>query len=651
MTHAADATMLPDPPPEPARPPGRLARALARLHPAYLAWAIPGPIFHKEMWMVGRRSGTYTIRGLYTLALLGLVSMVYVGMRLEGGGGSTESLQRYQTIAPTIAYSAAWFQFFALSVAAIIFAAPAICDEKRSGTLGTLLTTPLTSWQILLGKLLATSTQLIVLALISAPILLALRLFGGVTAEFVLGSQCLTISAGLLAASLALFASIGAQRSATAAGFALVMFLALLGLGPLLLWGVQSTGRPVPPEYYIISSPIAGMAMLYQELRPGTMPAGVARVGWVGGTLFSLALAVLLFGASTFRLRRVMRREGDGGATIPAPAAAPAATPRTSASTPPTTTEQHAASPAAPPVEPIASVVPDHAATLRTRAASREVSDRPIFWREFRQPFFRAPWQAWAASIVSGVLLLFIYGRVGFDDLGDEILQYPLAVIGTLLLMLLAIFMSTSLVSGERESRTWDALLASPLSAWEIVSQKFAGSLRKLGFVLGVIAAHFLLMSLLLRIHPLTLVLLPLALIPPMLAVSATGVMFSTLLTKSVRAAAANFALWVGVWGGLPMLAAISTLGLRNGEDEIISVAMFPNPMGMAVVTLTGLVEMSSNLGSSRMLRFDYYGLGRMHLIGFSLLLILYAGLYLFVTWLALYLGALRIASQTGRAR
>jgi ABC-type transport system involved in multi-copper enzyme maturation permease subunit len=641
--------------PEPARPPGRLARALARLHPAYLAWAIPGPIFHKEMWMVGRRSGTYVIRGLYTLALLGLVSMVYIGMRLEGGGGSTESLQRYQTIAPTIAYTAAWFQFFALSVAAIIFAAPAICDEKRSGTLGTLLTTPLTSWQITLGKLLATSTQLIVLALISAPILLALRLFGGVTAEFVLGSQCLTISAGLLAASLALFASIGAQRSATAAGFALVMFLGLLGLGPLLLWGVQSTGRPVPPEHYIISSPIAGMAMLYQEIRPGTMPAGVARIGWVGGSLFSLSLAALLFGATTFRLRRVMRREGDAGTPTPAPAAppaAPAVAPADSASTPPTSTDQAATPPQALPVEPTASVASDPAAgTIRTRAASREVGDRPIFWREFRQPFFRAPWQAWAASIVTGVLLLFIYGRVGFDDLGDEILQYPLAVIGTLLLMLLAIFMSTSLISGERESRTWDALLASPLSAWEIVSQKFAGSLRKLGFVLGVIAAHFLLMSLLLHIHPLTLVLLPLAILPPVLAVSATGVMFSTLLAKSVRAAAANFALWIGVWGGLPMLAAISTLGLRGGEDQIISIAMFPNPMGMTVVTLTGLVEMPSNWDSSRMLRFEYYGLGRMSLAGFSLLLVLYAGLYLFVTWLALYLGALRIARQTGRAR
>ncbi|MDX2131098.1 MAG: ABC transporter permease subunit [Planctomycetota bacterium] len=674
-------TQAPTAPAPPAAVPRRSrgARLFAALHPSYLAWAIPGPIFHKEMWMAGRRGGTYAIRALYTGALLAIVALTFVSMRPWGGGSTTARLQQIQGVAPSIAFGAAWFQFFALALAAIIFAAPSICDEKRAGTLGTLLTTPLRAWQIVLGKLASTCTQLVILALVSAPVLLALRLFGGVTAEFVLGSQCVTIATALLAANIALYVSIGAKRAPAAAGTALVLFFVSLGAGPLLLWGVTSIDLPagvaarllsgcvpgtgpllapiiegvlrrlsgaVGPGAYLFSTPVVGMSMLYQELRPGMLPAWTTRAGWLAGTAFGLAGSAVLFFASTFRLRRVLRAESDGGAPIPAPA--PSRTARPGAQPPPLpgpaggawTLQTGAASPPTRPHE-----------AVRVRGWSREVGDHPVFWREFRQPLFRSSVQRLLAIGFLSVLLLFVYWRVGWDNLGEQAVQMPVGTLGTLMLVLLGIFSSSALIAGERESRTWEALLASPLSAWEIVTQKFLGSLRKAWLVLGTLTAHFVLMTLLFRVHPLTIVFLAFAVIPPLLGVTATGVLFSTVLPKSVRAAAANFALWVGVWAALPLVVGIASAGIGRA-DTMISIAMFPNPVGMTAVSLTGLAEFEwSRKFSLARWDFDFYGIGDVPALGFVFLLALYTALYAGVAWGALQMAARHIAVRTGRAR
>ncbi len=53
----------------------RLARAL---NPLTLAGAIPGPIFQKEVWISGRKAGTYWGRFLYAAGMLGLVTLVFI---------------------------------------------------------------------------------------------------------------------------------------------------------------------------------------------------------------------------------------------------------------------------------------------------------------------------------------------------------------------------------------------------------------------------------------------------------------------------------------------------------------------------------------------------------------------------------------------
>ncbi len=137
----------------PERPP-LLTRIGEALRPSSIIANIPGPIFHKEVWVAGRRAGPYWIRCLYAAGLLGLVALVFAAARSNfSGNSSAQRLQQLQQIAPAVTLAIVWFQQIALCIAAIILAAPAICDEQRAGTLGALLTTPLRAWQIVLGKL------------------------------------------------------------------------------------------------------------------------------------------------------------------------------------------------------------------------------------------------------------------------------------------------------------------------------------------------------------------------------------------------------------------------------------------------------------------------------------------------------------------
>lgn len=594
--------------------PALASRVAAALRPSTIAWAIPGPIFHKEMWLSGRRGGTYLIRGLYTLALIGLVTLFYAVSRSEIRGGAAQQIQEHQGVAPFVAYVMSWFQFGALTLAAIIFAAPLVCDEKRAGTLGTLLTTPLRAWQIVLGKLASTMLQLVVLALVSTPILLGVRVFGGVTAEFILASQALAISSAVLAGALAIFHSIGSKRAPAAAAAGLFSFLVSQGIGPLALLGLwKAFNLNLNIFLYAALSPPGALGVLFAELQPPGVPIPVREV-WVAAVGWNVVFIVGTFIAASLRLRAVLRSEGEAGAAVPV-AAAPLSP---------------AQMPAVPPSLP---------------SVSRVVGDRPVYWREAQQPVVKRAWHAWAGGSIVVIALLWAYLEIGWSQLHTQALHYPIIVIGTGVMLLLSIFGSAGQFAGERESRTWDALACTPLTAREIVLSKFFGFLRRQWLVPAVMFAHFALMSLFWKVNPAILLLLPITIAAPLAATAATGVLFSAILTKSVRAAAANFALWVAIWGGIPMVAGILSLGFGN-EDGFFAVALFPNALGWSIVTATGLTRDWSNDWPGT---FDYYGFEDLTPIPFLLLLAVFVAFNGAIAFIALRLAASRIARATGR--
>lgn len=180
-------------------------RIAALLRPENL-W--PGAIVQKEMRVQGRRYFTYLTRGVTAILLAFITGMVFIAMMGWSFGNSISSsgtamrLQELQGLAPAVSITVFLVQLVGMSLAGPILLGPSLCDEKRAGTLSALLTTPLTPWQIVMGKLLSAFSQLSILALIPLPLVLAVRVFGGVPAEFVLAGLAVSFAMAFLGASL-----------------------------------------------------------------------------------------------------------------------------------------------------------------------------------------------------------------------------------------------------------------------------------------------------------------------------------------------------------------------------------------------------------------------------------------------------------------
>jgi ABC-type transport system involved in multi-copper enzyme maturation permease subunit len=106
-------------------------------------------------------------------------------------------VSRMPLVAMTVTTAITWLQFLAAQGLAVLLLSSTIGEEIRKGTLGALLTTPITSLQIVVGKLLGRMLHVLVLLAISLPVLAILRLFGGVPAGYVLAGACVTLTTAL----------------------------------------------------------------------------------------------------------------------------------------------------------------------------------------------------------------------------------------------------------------------------------------------------------------------------------------------------------------------------------------------------------------------------------------------------------------------
>lgn len=541
--------------------------------------ALPGPVFQKEVWVLGRRVGTYWVRGLYGSGLLivcflAVLIQMTAGSYSPNGSSATQQINQYQRIAPMLTFAVIWFQFIAIQLAAAVQAGPAICDEKRAGTLGTLLTTPITATQIVLGKLSAALVQLFILLLLSVPILLAVRVFGGVTAWTVFAAIALTAMSAVLTASIAIYFSIHAKRSPTA------ILLALLGSGlvqvgvPLVLGILATAKRTAPPMWslFSFSPPLSLAAVSFELTGEGGPPINVS-------TAFATCLActggltVLILWVSVIVLRRSLAAEHGGGHSS---AAVPHAQPSSSQTGSAGVTGDQGA---------IAIRTPD---TRRANApaghSSRIVDDDPVMWRELRQTFFHKRLYLFLSLIAVVGLMIWVYSEMGLTSRDS---QSIISTIAALASVCIAAIGTTNGINSERESRTLDALLTTPLSVKQIVTAKFYGALRRQWFfpsmsllgltVVGVPAAELAIGAV-----PLA----ALILLGPIVFLSATGLWLSTVCKRMAAAAAINLVIALGLWLAFPLLLTVLQ-NITHVSDTPVQVALCFNPVPMTAVLVS----------------------------------------------------------------
>jgi ABC-type transport system involved in multi-copper enzyme maturation permease subunit len=549
-----------------------VARITSILRAANPVSALFGPIFQKEVRTAGRKRSTYILRSLYCLGLLAILIAAFIAFRSATNARSAVMhLQSMQKLAPTLTLVVAWFQFVLLFFTAPVLAAGSISEERRARSLDVLMTTPMTAWQIILGKLSSRIVQIIILALLAAPALLAVRIFGGLSAEVILAASCVSVSTAILGAALAVLFSMRQKKATMAALFGLLSLL-LLQCGPGMAegiryhlanqWVVESPYRTnilatcAPVTLLRMSEAVeSGQSLPRLKLEVGKPPGPkmappLADLGpvWLVNTMYNIVLAALVTFYTGLALRRAMKctesREGllGGAATLP-----------------------RRKSKAAPVVDDAEAPVAEAPATPesaqeRFRSRERRVSDNPVLWREVRQPTFgsRILFRIVAALTVASLLLL--YWLAGMDNVG---LHGALAFIGIAAILFQAVFLTSGPFAGEREARTWDVLLTTTMTPGQILRGKLLGVLRGFWFIPFVVVIHFTIAASIGYVRPIGVLYLIAIYTGPALLFSATGLFLSLRFRKAVTAGALNLVLAFSLWGLLWFTPLITPMVLR----------------------------------------------------------------------------------------
>jgi ABC-type transport system involved in multi-copper enzyme maturation permease subunit len=540
-----------------------------------------GPIFQMEVRTAGRRRSTYVFRTLVAGLVLGFFAMILLATwsGYSMSGSSMATIQTGQNMAPMLASYIIWTQYVALILLAPIITGPALCDERRNRTMAALLTTPLTAWEIVLGKLTGRLTQALILALVGVPMIFAARMLGGLSVEGIVAAVVLTVVSVFMCSALALMLSAQSTRATSAATAAFSLFL-FFNFGPILLGFLYDQWlRPLSPALpsipytwlFYTSLPISLGAVSVEHFLGN--PTGISSMHmWGYSAIYGLTVATGAIAISGLRLRRAMRMNPDELMSQPDTVKKKRSW-RFWRRKKPSTQDREPADP--PPKQ--------------VQAQSRMVGDRPVLWRELRVGVFRKRRRFLQAILV----LVVIFGLMYLNDgMNEEAAHILVMIVGTTLMLMQATFMSVGSIAHERESRTLEVLMTTPMSPASIVLGKVLGAMRRLWFIPAIVAIHFTLATIVGVFHPAVLPLIALAAIPAAVMLVCTGVLLSVIFRKATSAAIANLFFALFLYAGLPIILGLiqELLELWGSSwfEKAITGILAINPFAMGVISIIG---------------------------------------------------------------
>jgi ABC-type transport system involved in multi-copper enzyme maturation permease subunit len=544
-------------------------RWLRSMNPFGLPGAGPWAVFQKEVRVSGRRTGTYWARGLYAAGFCAFIGMVLITIVADSVNqtSSVVRLQNMQRIAPMIAMIILWFQLIGLIFCAPLLLGPALCDERRNKTLSALLTTPLTAGQIVAGKLLSQITLLGVFALVPVPILLAIRIFGGLDGVLVIAATAVALGAAVLAASWALASSLRAARGVNAAMGAWAKVLFFNGVVPPVLyfmsmWVGRTTGMFINIPQWVPAAfcPPWALGMLSSDMvgtGSGYSPWSIVFTSLAG----SLGTSLLLWIWTAATLRRAA---AAGGGEFAEPLRKPFFGGKSKKQLPGQENNVHAR---------VASIA----------RPSRVVTDAPVLWRELRIKTVRSFWRIAAVLIaICAWVGLMILSDI-FNSLGTHIAT---CIIGAIIFAFIASVMTTSTIGGEREAKTLPILLMTPLTELQIVWGKFCGGVFRLWPILALLLIETLvLMPIAGYFYPLSVFLYFINLMFAGMFLCACGVFWSLCIRRVTTAGVVSLLVMLSTWIGIPMALALLLEFGSGGGEYILSVSFCANPIALGIAS------------------------------------------------------------------
>jgi ABC-2 type transport system permease protein len=514
--------------------------ALSLIKRIDLNW-LTGPIFDKELRVSSRRRRNYWLRFCY-VAILGFIMTVFWIEQISYRGSFAYQVSRMAELGIQVTCFLVWFQFIASQLIAIVMLSSSISGEIHHRTLGVLMTTPINALQIVLGKLLSKTWQLLLLIAISLPLLAIVRLFGGIPWGFLLRALTLTFTSILFVGSLSLLYSIYFRKAYSVIIVTVITLGVLYGLFPLLTVlaaeGKLISQNTVEPMLFYLNPFFALGLITENAVSPG-------RFGWVGLTSRWLAhcgvflgSAVLLIGLAVVRVRAVALKQIAGTRSTPRKTS-PHVTQSVSSSGP--------------------------------KRSFRPIKGCPVRWRECRTPLLGR--HKWAVMIVVLLLLIplaIIYGAIvksKFANFDEEGIHMAFLTVYMGLGMLFTIVIPATAITSEKERRSWPVLLGTLAGDGNILWAKCIGALRGCALAWIPTLAHAVVFVLLGFIHALALIGLLLVIASTLVFHIGSGLYFSSVTKRTTSAVVLNFILPAVLWFFIPMVLAMSSELMRMGDE------------------------------------------------------------------------------------
>ena len=481
-----------------------------------------GPVFEFE-WRIGaRRFRTYAFRSCFVMALLAALLIVWYAEMSDGVPSTARAQAR---IGESFFIAIVGTQLAMTMLAAGAATAGAVCLEKARGTLAHVLTTDVTSSEIVLGKLAARLAAVWTLVLCTQPVMALASLLGGIDPWALTGATLISLGLGAFSCSLALLLSVWGKKTHEVLLMTYVVLLFWVIGGPAL-WLTRFTlgwrwALPDALDWLPRTSPY------WLALAPSIFPGTVSFGDHVVFMIVTLVFAGVLAAVAVHRLRPVAvnqfggqpaKRAGRLGSIL-----------------------RHVRLPNFP---------------------GPELDPNPVLWREWhrRRPtgWTRLIWLGYGAMVIAitvsqiQLLLTTSGARTGISFImsGGEV---------ALGLILFSVTAATSL-SEERVRGSLDVLLATPMSTAAIVWGKWWGAFRG-AILLAIPPTIAVTFAALPVFHPEVIVLQFLLLLAYGAALTSLGLAAGTWFPNPGRASAVTIAAVLIMTVGWFMLAVLLTSG------------------------------------------------------------------------------------------
>lgn len=267
---------------------------------------ITGPIFDKELRVSSRRKRTYYLRMAYIIMLMLLVTVSWMSYVVgKNPGSAIYQASRMAEVGRSIIMSMTWFQFIAAQILAVIMLSNAISSEIHHKTLDVLMTTPITCFQIVVGKLASAIVQLVLLLSISFTVLGILRVFGGIQWDYVFSTFCVTITGCIFAASLSLFFSIKAKQPYSVIVTVMIIYIVSIGVLSLFNWFSGSSASSI----FSMLHPFMAFFALQLKAMPAAGSMGATIFFWPAHCMTMLSISAVIIALSVVMVRKSALRQ------------------------------------------------------------------------------------------------------------------------------------------------------------------------------------------------------------------------------------------------------------------------------------------------------------------------------------------------------